>query len=30
MLVAVGHLPEHFSVAQSPRRPIGEVMVHLD
>ena len=26
MLVAVGHLPEHFSVAQSPRRPLAEVL----
>ena len=26
MLVAVGHLPEQFTVAQSPRRPLAEVL----
>lgn len=26
MLVAVGHLPERFTVAQSPRRPLAEVL----
>lgn len=29
MLVAVGHLPEHFTVAQSPRRPLAEVLQTL-
>lgn len=27
MMIAVGHLPESFRVAQSPRRPLDEVMV---
>ena len=29
MLVAVGHLPEHFTVACSPRRPLDEVLHQL-
>lgn len=29
MLLAVGHLPEELRVAQSPRRPLAEVLHHL-
>lgn len=30
MMIAVGHLPETFRVAQSPRKPLDEVLVVLD
>jgi nitroreductase len=30
MMIAVGHLPEHLAVAQSPRRPFAEIMRVLD
>lgn len=29
MLIAVGHLPEQFRIAQSPRRPLSEILVRL-
>ncbi|NES66883.1 MAG: nitroreductase, partial [Okeania sp. SIO2D1] len=27
MMIAVGHLPEEFKVAQSPRKPLKEVLI---
>jgi nitroreductase len=30
MMVAIGGLPEHYTVAHSPRRPIEEVLISLD
>jgi hypothetical protein len=30
MMIVVGHLPEEFKVAQSPRKPIHEVLIFPD